>query len=198
MDSVAYAPTPMDKTIMVPIVCDQTIEQLVEGQVKSYDPYDASNNSGAVSFLLASLSSELRKDVRDLMEKFPDGTMEPFPVVWMRLMSLIQNQSEERWDTALARLKGYAPAKYPGQSVSDMAKDIRRDTNALILANQWNNNLLKNILDSFLLPGGDDNEDYRHELCNLKIKLGGELARTSPTMTTADATKHLAPKGFTY
>jgi hypothetical protein len=79
-----------------------------------------------------------------------------------------------------------------------MSKDIPRDANNLFLANCWQPSLLKNILDSFVLAGGDGNKDFRYDLRVLKTELKKALGETGPYMTTPQTMQHLAMKQFTY
>jgi hypothetical protein len=45
------------------------------------------------------------------MDKPSNGAVEPFSVTWICFMTLIQSQSEARWEVIIERLKNYNPAK---------------------------------------------------------------------------------------
>jgi hypothetical protein len=139
-------------------------------QLALYDKYDNTNNIAAVAFLLDSLSSELNATIT---EKLVNS--DSFHVVWLEIMNKIQVQTIERIEAIKKQIKDCCPQQYPGQDLDKLAVDFRADAMELVNAGQYEHNLTLNMLTSYLLAGGTDNEDYRFGLRVLKIKLDEEL-----------------------
>ena len=122
-----------------------------------------------------------------------------FPTVWMIVVKSIMSTSIERFDSMKNKLKRIVPSSYPGQNLRLMASDIRRLAKELTSAGQYDHNLTLNILNNFLLAGGESSiaEGFRFPLRGKKTMLESELLKT-PFMSSAEADKSMLEKELSY
>ena len=73
------------------------------------------------------------------------------------------------------KIKARLPSQYPGENLEAMAADLRKDARELVAAGQYDHNLTMSMLKNFLLAGGPGNEDFRHPLRDLKLRLSQAL-----------------------
>ena len=91
LDTITYLPDPVDNNKMISVVNTsarfsvESATKLVQEQLKKYDEYDLENDKAAVSFLLKSLETSLKKKVMERMSN-PE---ECFPIVWMKFLKII-------------------------------------------------------------------------------------------------------------
>ena len=161
-------------------------------QLLKYDKYDKTNDRAATLFLLDSLDTDLCDDIDEMLS----GT-EPFPVVWLHFIQAIQSTSVERFDQLKSKIKAVRPSQFAGQNLREMAKEYHRLAGELTSAGQYDHNLTLVMVKSFLLAGGDGNEDFRFELRGLKQKLNSALLEIGfKDKAAADA--HMLANGLTY
>ena len=198
LDSVTYAPDPIDSTRMSCIIHEHTrfslesIEAAMTVQVKKYDAYDKMNDAEITQLLMNSLEQDLAKELRDIRHE-----TDSFPVVWMHFIRLIKSISIDRYEHLKARIKSRKPSQYPGQDMTQLASAFRQDAKELEIAGQYDHNLTLHMLDAFLEGGGSGNEDFRYPLRGLKEHLVKELLRAGH-MNASDANNHLIKAGLTY
>ena len=193
MDAIAYVPDPLDSTKMTCCVSHHTrlsvdtVTDAITKQLTLYDSYDKSNNEDAITFLYACLSDELSKDLRSTSED-----TDPFPVVFLRMIGIIQPRTIQRFNNIKERIKKRHPSQYSGENLSKLAIDFRQDARELSKAGQYDHSLTLDMLKIFLLAGGKDNEAFRFNLRGIKKKLDKKLvdiAFLSPKDADAAMTK---------
>jgi hypothetical protein len=151
MDTIAYAPDPVDNTKMVNTVKEhgrfsaESIKRLIALQTAKYDTYDWTNDREATAYVLDVLEVELAKDLRDLID--PE---DPFPLVWLRLMKMIRSTSIDRYEHLKVKIKTRKPHQYAGQDLAKMAADQRADCRELEIAGQYDHNCTLHLLEGFL------------------------------------------------
>ena len=176
MDSVSYVPDPLDSEKMTCCVSHHTrlsvdtATETMKTQLQNYDSYDKSNDDDATKFLYASLSDELNKDLRSTSED-----SDPFPVVFLRLISIVQPRTIQRFNNIKERIKKRHPSQYAGEDLSKLAIDFRQDARELSKAGQYDHSLTLDMLKIFLLAGGKDNEAFRFNLRGIKRNLDKKL-----------------------
>jgi hypothetical protein len=198
LDSVTYAPDPIDAARMSCIIHEhtrfsiETVETTMAAQIKKYDSYDKMNDAEITHLLMNSLDHELAKELRDIRQE-----TDPFPVVWMHLIKLIRSVSIDRYEHLKARIKTRRPSQYSGQDMTQLASAFRQDAKELEIAGQYDHNLTLHMLDAFLEGGGSGNEDFRYPLRGLKEHLVRELLKAGH-MNAVDANKHMTKESLTY
>ena len=198
MDPISYVPDPLDVNKMTCCVSGHTrlsldtISVTMTTQMALYDPYDKANDLDARDFLFASLSDELSKELRSLVD-----TTDTFPVVYLRLINVLRHRTIQHFSTIKDRIKKRHPSQYAGEDLSKLAIDFRNDAKELDNAGQYDHNLTLNMLDAFLAAGGRDNEDFRFTLRGLKKDLSKKLLEIA-FMAPADANTAMATADLTY
>ena len=142
---------------------------------------------------MASLESNLSNKVE---EKLDDDDL--FPVgVWLQLIKTIQSTSIERFKDLKQKIKKRHPSQYSGENLGQLATDFRRDAQELTTAGQYDHNLTRTMLKTFLLAGGSKNEDHRYPLRAIKQELDKALLEIGYNEKNA-ATRHMIEKKLTY
>ena len=109
LDTIAYAPDIATQTVMYNVVEDSphftldTFKRSIAPQLLLYDSYDQTNDNCAKKFLLNSISKGLLL-VLCLRIKESD----PFPVVWMLFLALIQPHGVTRFETLKEEIRSCA------------------------------------------------------------------------------------------
>ena len=177
LDTIAYLKDPITKTEVVPIVNDHGRFTLLEGVTLSnatksahFDQYDLSNDRDASRFLINSLDEELQTQMHENCNK--DDT---FVTHWLNLINIIRSVSIDRFDGIKARIKKRAVSDYRHENIEEMATDYTNDWKELHGAAMHDQNLTMTMLNSILEAGGQNNEDFRHPLRNLKERLEAKL-----------------------
>lgn len=199
MDSIAYVPSPIHgSTEMINVVLEHnrftlaSVTKMIEPQRQKYNSYDLANDSEASHFLSNSLDKLLQSELRD--ESRPG---ESFPERFMRNLQLIQLTTAELYSRTKTAIQTRKPNSYPGQNITQMASDMRRDAQFLITARQYDHNLTLNMLDNFLEAGGTNNEDYRYPLRAIKVKLNKALVHIG-YLPNKDANQYMSDNCLTY
>ena len=128
-------------------------------QLKLYDSYDCANNMSARQVLLTSLSDQLK---RTITEKIEDS--DPFPVVWLMLIKTVCSTSIERFQDLKVNIK-----YHDGEDLAKLIVDFRADALELTTTGQYDHNLTSDMLKSFLLAGGEGNENFYYPLRGLLV-----------------------------
>ena len=176
MDSIAYLKDPMDESKMNNVVkahsryTVQVSKDLAEAQVLLYDKFDITNDMAARTYLLNSLSKELKDKVEEKLDE-----EDSFPVAWLQFLKCIQSTSIERFEDIKTAIKARHPSQYPGENLEQLAAHFRKDANELMTAGQYDHNLTLKMLKIFLLAGGPGNDEFRHPLRNVKLLLDKAL-----------------------
>lgn len=107
MDTVAYLPTnPSERWTMINVVkwhARFTIKPattVIEPQLDKYDISDKLNNQMAQTYLFVSLSTNLQSCIKDCAKED-----DPFPIVWLHLLKVIQSLSIERFKDIKVSIK---------------------------------------------------------------------------------------------
>ena len=194
MDTVAYLPSTKDPQEMVSIVqyysqysLKTTKEHYMAAKAK-FDHYDVNNDAAARDFLLDSLEPKLCDMVSEKL-KDNDG----FLVTWLQLIK-IQMTNIKHYETLKEQVKACCPSQFPGQNVTTLASIFRVYARELNNAYAYDHNLTLTMLETFLLAGHDDNEDYRMDLRIMKKELKNELE----IVGYDEAKEHMMKQDLTY
>ena len=171
MDSIMYLPDPETNEMRSVIEYHQrfSVEKAreeCEARSAKYDSYDVLNDTAGRKFLLDSLSSGLRQDVVDEM----DSSKDPAAVVWMIIIEQFRSTDIQLYQSKKDQLKSIKPSQYRGEDLAQMCSEMRKITDELQNANQFDYSLILNILEACLEAGGQDNEEYRYPLRALYAK----------------------------
>ena len=196
LDTIAHLPDPVTKEPVCVVTNHprfnvESAKLMVKDQVSKYDKYDRANDAEAKLFLENSLEESVAERV---MSKVSDE--DTFPVMFMQLIYLLQNQSLHRFEVIKDRIAKRKPAQYPGQDIALMAQDNKNDAKELATAGQYDHNLTSRMVDNFLEGGGRDHNLYRHNMMELSQRLEKELLKVG-YMDKAAATFHLAQEQLT-
>ena len=198
MDSIAYLRDSEDPTRMVSVVKRHSRFSLeytktaARIQVAQYDRFDRLNDKAARMLLLDSLDVKLqtRIKLRTLDE-------DPFLLVWMHIATLVLSTSVDRFEDVKKRIKSRHPAQFSGQDMVALVGDFGADAEILSSAGQYDHALTLHMVKIFLLAGGDGNENFRHPIRDLKIRIVRAL-RVIAFKDKAAANAHMVQEQLTY
>ena len=198
MDTIAYLPSTKDPQEMVSIVqyysqySLKTTREHYKATKAKFDHYDVNNDAAARDFLLDLLEPKLCDMVSEKLED-NDG----FLVTWLQLIKSIQMTNIEHYETLKEQVKACRPSQFPGQNVTTLASTFRVYARELNNPYAYNHNLTLMMLETFLLAGGNDNKDYRMDLCIMKKELKNELEIVCH-MGYDEAKEHMTKQDLTY
>ena len=198
MDTIAYLSSTKDPQEMVSIVqyysqySLKTTKEHYKVAKAKFDCYDVNNNVAARDFLLDSLELKLHDMVSEKL-KDDDG----FLVTWLQLIKSIQMTNIEHYKTLKEQVKACHPSQFPGQNVTTLASTFCAYAHELDNAYANDHKLTLNMLETFLLARGNDNEDYRMDLRIMKKELKNEL-KIVHHMGYNEAKEHMMKQDLTY
>ena len=200
LDTIAYVQDPVEEDKMTNVVLDHvrftldSIKVQMKAQEAKYDSYDLANDKTAKEFVLASLTTDFRQAIRDVMRK-----EDPFPVLWVRIIEKIQSTSVERFDDIKEAIKRLKPSAYAGENLETMMRDYRELARELTTAGQYDHNLTLRIVKSTLDAGGTGvhGQSFKHKLHELREKLNAALLKIGH-MGPSAATKYMADLDLSY
>ena len=150
------------------------------------------NDAATRDFLLELLEPKLHDVVSEKL-KDDDG----FLVTWLQLIKSIQMTNIEHYETLKEQVKACCPSQFPGQNVTTLVSTFHVYACELNNAYAYNHNLTLTMLKTFLLAGGNDNKDYRMDLCIKKKELKKEL-KIVCHMGYNEAKEHMMKQDLTY
>ena len=161
MDTVAYLLSTKDTQEMVSIVqySPKTTREHYKAAKAKFDHYDVNNNAAGHDFLLDLHEPKLCDMVSEKLDD-DDGYL----VTWLQLIKSIQMTIIEHYKTLKKQSQGCCPSQFPGQNVATLASTFCVYAHELDNAYAYDHNLTLTMLETFLLAGGNDNEDYRMDL----------------------------------
>ena len=192
--TITHAKNPVKSTEMVCIIENHpmfTIEsalKMTEDQVQAYDEYDKSNDAEAKLFLTNSLEPTLAAKLHQRVKE-----SDTFPVMFMRLIQLVQVQSIHYFEALKNKIRNRKPSQYAGEDISLMAMDNKEDARELEIAGQYDYNLNNAMVDNFLEAARGETNSYHFELLGLSRELNKELVAVG-YMDKATAGQHLQSK----
>ena len=128
-------------------------------------------------------------------EKLKDD--DSFLVTWLQLIKSIQMTNIEHYKTLNEQVKACHTSQFPGQNVTTLVSTFHVYAHELNNAYAYDHNLTLMMLETFLRAGGNDNEDYRKELCIKKKELEKELEIVCH-MGYDEAKEHMTKQDLTY
>ena len=128
-------------------------------------------------------------------EKLEDN--DSFLVTWLQLIKSIQMTNIKHYETLKEQVKACCPSQFPGQNITTLASTFHVYAHELDNAYAYDHNLTLTMLETFLLAGGNDNEDYRMDLCIMKKELKNEL-KIVCHMGYNEAKEHMMKQDLTY
>ena len=157
-----------------------------------FDHYNVNNDAAVCDFLLDLLELKLHDMVSEKLED-DNG----FLVTWLQLIKSIQMTNIEHYETLNEQVEACCPSQFPGQNVTTLASTFRAYARELDNAYAYDHNLTLMMLKTFLLAGGNDNKDYKMDLCITKKELKKEL-KIVHHMGYDEAKEHMTKQDLTY
>ena len=157
-----------------------------------FDCYDVNNNAATCDFLLDLLELKLHDMVSKKLED-DDG----FLVTWLQPIKSIQMTNIKHYKSLKEQVKACHPSQFPGQSMTTLASTLHVYAHELDNAYAYDHNLTLTMLETFLLAGGDDNEDYKVDLHIKKKELKKEL-KIVCHMGYNEVKEHMMKQDLTY
>ena len=102
-------------------------------QLALYNNYGKLNDSTAVAYLLGSIIPELKDRLKDKCKQTGLVILDPFPVVWCRLMDILAPQSMDQYKALKDKVLALSPFNYPGQNLQLMMKDFTTMADKLLV-----------------------------------------------------------------
>ena len=155
VDTIAYVPDIATQTVMYNVVEDSphftldTIKTSIAPQLALYVGYNQTNDNCPKKFLLNSISKEL---LLVLCLRIKDT--DPFPVVWMLFLALIQPHRVTRFENLKEKIRSHAANQYPGDNISLLTADYLLDAKELDKAGQYDHSLTRSMMLAFIGTGG--------------------------------------------
>ena len=107
--------------------------------------------------------------------------------------SSLQTTNIEHYKSLKEQVKACHPSQFPGQNMTTLASTFCVYAHELDNAYAYDHNLTLMMLETFLLAGGDDNEDYRMDLHIKKKEL-----KIVHHMGYDEAKEHMTKQDLTY
>ena len=176
LDTITYLSDPTDPKEVVSVITEHARFNVKDGvklgndMTQQYDSYDHENVRDAKQFLLNSVDEELETQ---LYENCKDD--DSFIALWMNLTHIVRSVSIDRFDKVKDRIKSRKMSNYSGENVEAIVSDYLSDWKELHGAGLYDQNLTLTMLNTIMEAGGTVNEDFRHPLRDLKIKLNKKL-----------------------
>ena len=176
LDTITYLVDPTDSTQVVSVISEHARFNVKVGvklgndALVNYDSYDLENIRDAKEFLLNSVDDELETQ---LYENCKDD--DSFIAYWLNLTHIVRSVSIDRFDKVKDRIKSRKIANYAGENVEAIVTDFLSDWKELHGAGLYDQNLTLTMLNSIMEAGGTANEDFRHPLRDVKLKLNKKL-----------------------
>ena len=166
LDTIAYLNDPREMNQMQNVVRNHaqftgdmnTAVQISKNLYKSFDTWDKKHDLEAKSFLMDSLSDELKEDFKPFYNKHEDT----FAITWLKLIHYLISTNSKSFDKVKEVIRNMKPQNYPGQNIRDMATDYMRKCEELINAGHFDYSLILNIADGFLLATPDIQGNFHH------------------------------------
>ena len=157
---------------------------------KLHDMYDTQNDTALTQVLFSSIDNSLQL----ILKPFKN---DPFPVVLYEFVAIVSRETIDHLSKVKTEIKTLTPQSYPAQDLDQYGVKLTELAEQLESASAWDTDLELAILEHLLSAGGSNNEDYRHDLRNLKSRLRNAL-HDCHTMSGSDKTKYLKEKGVSW
>ena len=206
LDTITYLPDPKSSTLMLSVVTSHAqftgdIEQAM-GQSKSlyklYDVWDKKHDNEAKSFVIDSLSEELKRDFKP----FYDSTTDTFTTTWLKLVHYLVTSNSKNFDNLKEIIRNLKPQQYAGQNIEKMAGDYIIKSQELINGGYFDYSLILNMVDGFLCASPDSKGTFHHTLNTIRVEVESLQQRTvfmdRSRQESEYATKRLTTKDICY
>ena len=110
-----------------------------------------------------------------LSARHPFPLHDSFAAVWLNFMHVIRSVSVNRFDKIKDQIKAGSIKNHAGENTEKIASDFLNDWKELHCAGLCDQNLSLTMLNAIMEAGGTTNEDFKHPLREIKIKLNKKL-----------------------
>ena len=142
---------------------DQAITSSKEFQGK-FDSWDKKHNNEAKTFLLESLSKELKKDFKPFFNR----TEDTFTAIWLKLVHYLVSSNSKTFDKLKSDIRNIKPQQYSGQNIEKMSADYMNKAEELVNAGYFDNSLVLNMVVGFLCASKDTKGTFHHNMNDLR------------------------------
>ena len=175
LDTISYLPNPKDLTQVLDVVNkhaqftgDITLaQQLSDNLSARFDFWDKKHDAEAKSFLLSSLSEELKKNFKPFHDKDKDS----FSLTWLKLIHYLVSSNSRTFDKLKDDIRRIRPQQYPGQNIEKMSTDYMTKAEELVNAGYFDHSLILNMVDGFLCSSKDAKGTFHHSMNDLRRRV---------------------------
>ena len=201
LDTIGYLPDPKDPSETLCTVTkhaqftgDMNKARVLSENVSSkFDVWDKKHDTEAKSFLMASLSEELKKDFKP----FHDKNQDTFALTWLKLVHFLVSSNSKTFDKLKDDIRKIRPQEYPGQNTEKMSADYITKSEELINSGYFDHSLILNMVDGFLCASRDAKGTFHHSMNDLRRKVD-KLQQETIFMSKADQMDKYAMERLSY
>ena len=175
LDTMSYLPDPKDDNLMLSVIknhaqftgnIDQCIDKSNRLQL-SFDTWDKKHDMEAKTFLLDSLSEELRRDFRPFHSEVSDS----FAITWLKLVHYLVSSNSKNFDKIKETIRSMRPQQYAGQNIEKMAADYILKSEELVNGGYFDFSLILSMVDGFLCATPDSRGTFHHAMNTLRYEV---------------------------
>ena len=175
-----YLPDPTDPSRMANVVkenplftyqVDKSVAEAATFAELNYDEFDQENTMAAASFVLESLSADLKIGITIMMAP---GERNIFTCVWIRLMGRLNQMGTRYIEKVKDQIRSCLPNQFSKENIEDWYKSIHVPIEKLMAAHAYDHSLTKAIL-SNLFEFCSVEGNFHHEANFLLSKITPEV-----------------------
>ena len=175
LDTISYLPDPKNISESLCTVTKHAqftgdmskANKLAENISSKFDIWDRKHDTEAKSFLMASLSDELKKDFKP----FHDKNKDTFAMTWLKFVHYLVSSNSKTFDKLKDDVRKIRPQQYSGQNIEKMAADYITKAEELLNAGYFDHSLILNMVDGFLCASKDAKGTFHHSMNDLRRKV---------------------------
>ena len=172
LDTVAYLNDPRDNSRVLNVIKNhaqftgdlETAIRSSQTLYQKFDDWDKKHDMEAKTFLLNSLSEELKRDFKPFHKKAEDT----LAITWLKLVHFLVNSNSKNFDKLKDVIRHLRPQQYPGQDIEKMAADFISKSEELINGGYFDYSLVLNMVDGFLCATPDVKGTFHHTMNDLR------------------------------
>ena len=201
LDTVSYLPDPRNINRVLCVVTKHAqftgdmslVEGLSNRLALKFDIWDKRHDNEAKSFLLSSLSEDLKKNFKPFHNKEKDT----FAVTWLKLIHYLVSSNSRTFDKLKDDIRRIKPQLYPGQNIEKMSADYIEKAEELVNAGYFDHSLVLNMVDGFLCASRDSKGTFHHTMNDLRRNVD-KLQQATIFMSREDQMNMYARERLTY
>ena len=201
LDTISYLPDPRNNSQVLCAVTKHAqmtgdmrkTEALAQYTLNRFDTWDKKHDSEAKSFLLASMTEDLKKDFKPFYDKETDT----FALVWLKLIHYLVSSTSRTFDKLKDDVRNIKPQQYAGQNIEKMSADYIQKSEELVNAGYFDPSLILNMVDGFLCASKDAKGTFHHNMNDLRRKVE-KLQQATLFMSRQDQMDEYARERLSY